>query len=131
MPQTIDKVLPLLGHFYGTAPEDLLGHRPIPGGPRVILTEGTQYVAREAGAFWLMDIFALKGRGWIESGDGMAVVKLDVASDSTARLTVTDGNDTVLYTERLDFTSFPAPGIKIWLEPWHDGTPVALLPTEH
>ena len=104
-----------LRHFTGTESY----HRYLGG---VVLTDGVKYFAETAGAFWLMDILATQPE--IKSLP-FGHVTLDV-QDGQADLVVTDGNDAVEYTRKIDFTDCPE---GIWQFYIIEG--VILLPSEY
>jgi hypothetical protein len=89
----------------------------------VVYTAGAQYVAETAGAYWLLDMIATEGTMTALRNEPFQVWRLDVAS---LTITVTDGNERILHTKKLDFTDFPEPGIELWFT---DNT--ILLPTEY
>jgi hypothetical protein len=72
----------------------------------ILYTEGAQYVAETAGAYWLLDEIAQAQR--------------------TASLSVEDGNDHVVWAKHISFTDFPEPGIELWFTGG-----VILLPSEY
>ncbi len=78
-----------------------------------IYTEGAQFLAERAGAYWLLDKIALHGSPAIARQD-FQVWKLSVKKDRTATLTTTDGNEETLKTEDLTYTDFPLPEITLW-----------------
>ena len=89
-------------------------------------TEGVQYVAEEAGAYWLIDEVAFAQR--YDAGvaaEEFQLWSLSVTGD-TARLVCDDGNGNVLLQKTIDFTDFPEPGIKFYYI-----AGVLLLPSEY
>jgi hypothetical protein len=76
-------------------------------------TEGAQFVAERAGAYWLLDKIALHGSPEIADED-FQVWKLSVHLDRTATLTTSDGDDGILKTEEIPFTDFPLSEIALW-----------------
>jgi hypothetical protein len=73
-----------------------------------VLTDGTKYVANEAGAYWLFEAIdshlldrLRKGRG----PDEFVVAKL-VRADDGAKLVLEDGNSTVLAQQDIEYTDF-------------------------
>ncbi|NJN46004.1 MAG: hypothetical protein HC808_05445 [Candidatus Competibacteraceae bacterium] len=116
-----DNKLPDLKYFTGT--EHWYKH---PLFPNLLYTDGTRYVAENAGAYWLIEkIFSLQHRKEI-SAKPFQVWTLNVTDDSTATLRVEDGNGNHLYSEHLTYTDFPATGITLWLT-----DNVLLLPSEY
>jgi len=78
-----------------------------------IYTEGAQFVAERAGAYWLLDKIALHGSPTIARED-FQVWKLTVNPDRTALLTTDNGNDEILKIETLTCTDFPLSEITLW-----------------
>lgn len=90
----------------------------------VLYTEGVQYLAEQAGAYWLIDKVATLQLEQKISAEGFQVWKLRVA-DSKATLTCEDGNDNTVYREAIEFTDFPLAEIDLWFE-----NSVIMLPSE-
>jgi len=94
-----------------------------------VLTDGTKYVAKELGAYWLFDVIA----SHIEHGDmpkqNMYFSKLAV-DDGSAKLTIDDGNGKTLAQQEIDFTDFPLDSIDIWSQ-WDGSKWVHHLPSEY
>lgn len=66
---------------------------------RHVLTDGAKYLAEQAKCFWLMDAIASHlTRSYDEH---FAVARL-IAKDSSAVLTLDDGNDTVFASQQID-----------------------------
>lgn len=81
----------------------------------VLYTDGAAFVAEECGAFWLLDSIALAQLSEKRvAAEEFQVWKLAVRPDRTATLTCEDGNYNVIYTQQLEFTDFPEPGITLW-----------------
>ena len=95
-----------------------------------LYTQGAQFVAERAGAYWLLDKIALHGSPEIAHQD-FQVWKLTVNPAGTATLTTTDGDDGILKTEALTFTDFPLSEITLWaVRNEFDGFTI-MLPTEY
>ena len=93
----------------------------------VLYTEGVEYVAEAAGAYWLLDEIALAQRYVIPvKAEDFQVWDLKVDGNQTAMLTCGDGNGRELYAKRIDFTDFPEPGICFYYANW-----VIHLPSEY
>jgi len=78
-----------------------------------IYTEGVQFLAERAQAYWLLDKIALHGSSKIGC-ERFQVWKLTVNPNGSATLTTEDGNDNVLRTENLSYTDFPLQEIALW-----------------
>jgi hypothetical protein len=63
-----------------------------------VYTEGVQFLAERAQAYWLLDKIALHGSSKI-ARESFQVWKLTVNPNCSATLTTEDGNDNVLRTE--------------------------------
>ena len=91
----------------------------------ITYTDGVQYVAKEGGAYWLLDSIVAKQMMPIFKEYEMQFWKLKVNKDRTAELTCEDGDMNVIYTETIGYTNFPIEEIRIWL-----ADNVLLLPSE-
>jgi hypothetical protein len=93
----------------------------------VLYTEGVEYVAEAAGAYWLLDEIALAQRYIIPiKSEDFQVWDLKVEADQSAILTCGDGNGLEVYSKPLPFTDFPEPGIRFFYANW-----VIHLPSEY
>jgi hypothetical protein len=81
--------------------------------PHVTYTEGVQYVAETAGAYWLLDIIATNQIEGPVSKEPFQVWKLVVA-DSKGVVTCDDGDGNIVHTQTIDFTDFPEEGVTLW-----------------
>ncbi len=117
-----------LSNFTGT--EGYTRHRFIPNSTGVLLTDGVKYLAENAGAYWLMDII-LSILPQIRNEE-FWTVKLKVKNNK-GQVTIDDGNNNVLYTQRVHFCDFPEPGIKLFVSDNRDygEEPVIMLPSEY
>ena len=93
----------------------------------VLYTEGVEYVAETAGAYWLLDEIALAQRHIIPvKREDFQVWDLKVNADQTATLTCGDGNGREVHSKPVPFTDFPQPGIRFYYSDW-----VIHLPSEY
>ena len=93
----------------------------------VLYTEGVEYVAETAGAYWLLDEIALAQRHIIPvKREDFQVWDLTVNAEQTATLTCGDGNGLEVYSKPVPFTDFPEPGIRFYYAVW-----VIHLPSEY
>lgn len=93
----------------------------------VLFTDGAKYVADEGGAYWLLDAIAIAQRfEKAVAGEAFQVWKLAVNPDRTATLTCDDGNNNILYTQRIEYTDFPLNEIRFYFT-----DNVILLPSEY
>jgi hypothetical protein len=94
---------------------------------RHLLTDGTKYLAEQAKCFWLMDAIASHLPKYF--ADYFCVANL-VVIDSSAELTIDDGNGNVYARQMIEYTDFPLSEIKLYCsfdgEYW-----VVMLPSEY
>ena len=111
-----------LQHFTGT--ENWYRH-PLFGG--FSYTDGIRYLAEQAGAYWLIDqIFGFQYDNKRVKALPFQVWDLIVNEDRSAWLICTDGNDGRILHEKISFTDFPLPEIRLFLT-----DRVLLLPSEY
>lgn len=88
-------------------------------------TEGVQFLAMEAGAYWLVDlIFSLQYTAPKVKNEGFQCWKLDM-KDYAATLICEDANGNKVYSEAIELTDFPMEEMTLWFT---DNT--LLLPSE-
>jgi len=95
---------------------------------KTLLTDGTYYLCEQAGAYWLITVFVsylheLKLEDWF------TVLKLDVTG-SSAKVTISDGNDNVLAVQEIEYTDFPLPHLNLYGS-WDGENWVLMLPSEY
>jgi hypothetical protein len=81
----------------------------------VIYTQGVQYVAESACAYWLLDKMATLQMDPFVAAEEFQVWELFV-KDETARLVCGDGNGKEVYREEIEYTDFPAEHVKFYFE---------------
>jgi hypothetical protein len=81
----------------------------------VIYTQGVQYVAESAGAYWLIDKVATLQMDPFVAAEEFQVWQLFVTGD-TAVLNCGDGNGKTVYSEAIEYTDFPGDGVKFYVE---------------
>jgi hypothetical protein len=81
----------------------------------VLYTDGVQYVAETAGAYWLIDeiTFAQHGNKRL-AAEEFQLWKLNVNPDRTATLTCEDGNGGVVFTKAIEYSDFPLAEITLY-----------------
>lgn len=94
----------------------------------VVITDGAKYVAENAGAFWLMDAVAsylpqFTGR------EEFVVARLNVKNTS-AELTLDNGNKKVLDRQHIGYTDFPLASFMLYAC-WAGEFWVVMLPSEY
>lgn len=93
----------------------------------VLYTEGAQFLAEKAGAYWLLDEIAFAQRpGSKVAAEPFQHWKLTVSEDRTARLSCDDGNGKVVHAKRIPFTDFPLPTLSLYV-----ADKVIMLPGEY
>jgi len=96
--------------------------------PRLVITDGVQYLARQANSYWLVStIYSLLITQPICSE--FVVARLTV-SEKTADLVLDDGNDQIIAKQAIDYTDFPLDAISIYCS-YQETTWVLLLPSEY
>ena len=94
---------------------------------KVLYTEGVQYVAEQAGAYWLVDEIVLaQAYEKAVQATPFQVWRLIVKDDNSATLFCEDGNGIGVYRKAIAFTDFPAQGIRFFFT-----DSVLLLPSEY
>jgi hypothetical protein len=91
----------------------------------ITYTEGVQFLAEKAGAYWLVDkIATLQLEPKIKREEFQAW-KLTVA-ENRGKLLCEDGNGNAVYREEIEFTDFPLDEIMLWYT-----NSVIMLPSEY
>ena len=90
------------------------------------LTDGCDYVRREARAYWLFDAILSHQLTSTVNKQPFQVWRLKKQEDDTWSLICEDGNKNILATQRIEFSDFLIDEITIWLV-----NGVAMLPTEY
>jgi tryptophanase len=94
---------------------------------KALYTDGVKYVADQAGAHWLIDEIAINETRPKVRAEEFQVWTFTVDLDKRKGvLACDDGNGTVVFSKRIDYTEFPLPEIKLY---YADGT--ILLPSEY
>ena len=93
-----------LSQFIGTEKLYRITHRHV-------LTDGTKYLAEQAKCFWLMT--AIASHLTRSYDDYFAVARL-VVKDSSAVLTLDDGNANIFASQAIEYTDFPLNEIKLY-----------------
>ena len=92
-----------------------------------VLTDGAEYLAESADAYWLVDLFASHLPAYKD--EGFAVLYLKV-KDGKAVAQIEDGNGKVLAKQKIEYTDFPLDVIVLYCVPQDDKF-VVLLPSEY
>jgi len=93
---------------------------------RIVVTDGVQYLAHKAKAFWLIDAIASYQAKRIATIP-FQLWELTVNADKTAVLTMKEDSDCpILVSQNIPYTDYPMPKIKLWLS-----DRVLMLPSEY
>lgn len=93
---------------------------------KILYTEGVQYLAEQAGAYWFIDLIASMQLDPKVAAEEFQSWKLTVGDNHTGMVTCDDGNGNWVYEKRLDFTDFPLKEITLWFT-----NNTILLPSEY
>jgi hypothetical protein len=110
-----------LAHFTGT--EQIYRHGLV---CHINYTDGVQHVAEAGEAYWLIDKIACLQLEPTFVKVEFQLWRLSVSDDLSAELTCSDGNATEIHRERIDYTDFPLPEIKLYV-----ANRTILLPSEY
>ena len=92
----------------------------------VTYTEGVQYMAERAGAYWLIDEIAFSQLDVTFAKETFQLWKLTVDDTQSACLTCDDGDGNLISEKIIEYTDFPLPEIKLYFT-----NNVILLPSEY
>ncbi|NJL42457.1 MAG: hypothetical protein HC856_01605 [Pseudanabaena sp. RU_4_16] len=105
---------------------------------RMVLTDGTRYLAEVGECYWLFDhIASLQAHPAIKEHPELKDIqfwRLEVREDQAATLTCEWDKGKTVYIEEISFTDFPLDHVRIWIAPtWLENglVQVALLPSEY
>ena len=93
---------------------------------KMVLTDGTKYLAEEAGCYWLFDIVASYQCEKKVKGEEFQVWNLKVNKDNSAVVTCEDGNDNEIVKQLIPYTDFPLKEMKLFFQ-----NNVCFLPSEY
>ena len=96
-----------------------------------VLTDGALYLAEQAGAYWLMDLIASHVGAY--RSESFVVAKL-TKKNRAWRVSIEDGNDTILASQKIGFSDFPLDEMTLYVieQPMEDGNVwVIMLPSEY
>ena len=110
-----------LAHFTGTTCYYRIGRQHL-------LTDGTHYLAEQAGCYWIMDAIASHVTE-IGTADWFIVVRIQV-EDHQAVMRYEDGNGTELAHQAIPYTDFPLSNLTLFAV-WDTQHWVIMLPREY
>lgn len=122
-----DEILNTLPYFTGT--ESYTKHFPF----RLLLTDGAKWMAENAECYWVFDIVgSILSKKNIRVQDFLHVTFKRTPNNpkNIAIVTVDDGNENVLYTQKLEYTDFPLDEFSFYVGK-QDNYWVALLKSEY
>ena len=119
-----------LGHFHGS--DTFTQFNPMIC-RNIFASEGVMYLAKEAGAFWLLEFIGLRCNSKefpVIQAEDFQVWKLTTDLETcSAVLVCEDGNYRKVFRETIEYTSFPLEKIELWCEPNEFGRTI-YLPNE-
>ena len=95
----------------------------------VLLTDGAVYLAENAKAWWLMDVYASYLLHINGDNEPFTCLKMMV-SDNSAMVVIEDGNNKVIAKQVIEYTDFPLAAITLYAC-WSDDVWVVMLPREY
>jgi hypothetical protein len=125
-----EEIINGLANFYGTEN----WHRFSPLFRKHLLTDGVKWLADNANCYWLMDAICSYHSKCMKDPKGMLqniqfwTLKVD---GNKATLTCERDTDDVAIIQKIEYTDFPLPEIKLYVQPMGDGHFCILLPSEH
>jgi hypothetical protein len=82
---------------------------------KVVLTDGTKYLADRAGAYWLMDVVSSWQLAKRVACEHFQSWNLTVKEDKTATVVADDGNGNVIAHQKIPYTDFPLRSQRLYL----------------
>lgn len=120
--KTVEEIYDALACFVGT----FAYHIHQTGDLKLLLTDGCDFIKREAEAFWLFDSILAHQIDNTVRGLYHQVWRLKKQPEDGWQLTCEDGNGNLFVEQKIQFSDFPLQEITIWVI---DG--IALLPSEY
>jgi hypothetical protein len=90
------------------------------------LTSGVKALAEEYGCFWFLDVITSVQHMEKVKAEGFQVWKLTRVKDDEFKVVMEDGNDNVIYKQKIGFSNFKDDTLTLWLV-----DSVILLPSEY
>jgi hypothetical protein len=102
--------------------------------PKYLLTDGTEYLAETAGAYWLMDMIASYQANYSE--ESFVVARYAGTPNASGLFSLTDDipANRTFATQSVEFSDFPLDEIKLYVMPQPIGDDlywIILLPSEY
>lgn len=95
----------------------------------LFLTDGAVFLADNAQAWWLMDVYASYLLHINGDAEPFTCLKLK-ESDNSAVVVIEDGNDHLIAKQLIEYTDFPLASITLYAC-WSDDIWVVMLPSEY
>lgn len=121
-----------LSQFYGT--ENYFEYKgPLPSKLRFFITDGVKFLIENADCYWLLDSIisyqykAIKD----ESLKYKQFWSLKVNADKSATLICERDENDIFIEQKIEYTDFPLPEIRIWVGLEQENTFIFYLPSEH
>ena len=95
----------------------------------LFLTDGAVFLAENAGAWWLLDVYASYLLHINGHQEAFTCLKMTVA-DNSAMVVIEDGNDKIIAKQHIEYTDFPLASITLY-GCWSDDNWVVMLPSEY
>lgn len=99
-----------LAQFTGT--EQLYRHSLV---RHIVYTDGARHVAQAGEAYWLLDKIACAQLEPHIAREEFQLWTLTVNQDLSGELVCTDGNEVTVTSDKISFTDFPLPVIKLYV----------------
>lgn len=94
--------------------------------PDILYTDGAKYVAETLGAYWLLDTIAISQLMKSVRAEEFQVWTLKVPEGEKPVIECSDGNENIIFRNRLSYTDFPLSEMTLWFT-----NNVILLPSEY
>jgi hypothetical protein len=102
------------------------------GFPPVLITDGVEYLCEKAQSWWLVDAIASHQASRRVAAEEFQVWNLKRSkSGSGASLLADDGNGNKIASQRIPYTDFPLPAIKLYCVRNPGQRPIVMLPNEY
>ncbi len=97
-------------------------------GSQIKLTDGAVFLAEQAQAFWLIDLFASYLAG-LRGKEEFVCLKIQTKSNQ-ATVSIEDGNDNVFARQEISYTDFPLTSLTLYAC-WYGTSWILMLPSEY
>lgn len=97
-------------------------------GSQIRLTDGALFLAEQAQAFWLIDLFGNYLVG-LKNKEDFVCLKIQTRSNQ-ATVSIEDGSDNVFATQEILYTDFPLSNFTLYAC-WYGTSWVVMLPSEY